>query len=710
MKWKSFLLFPSESLFFTFLPSQPSATPCSTAAPTRRVCQVQESNMTTAKEQIRVQAPPRRRLRAFAFDPILSRNLETHEINEVIINVPWEDNLGLGPVDDYLEVVDCDPASRAFYAPVNLNDPRLLAQDGLPPSEGNPQFHQQMVYAVARTTINHFERALGRRALWSPHLEDGAKGRKYEFVERLRIYPHALREPNAYYSPDKKALLFGYFPAVATKTGENMPGEIVFSCLSHDIVAHETAHALLDGLHHRFVEPSNQDLWAFHEAFADIVALFQHFTYPQVLRQQIARTRGDLEKQSLLGQLAFQFGQAIGSYGALRSALGSFDPQTNQWIPEKPDPRKILATTEPHDRGAILVAALFEAFLTIYKWRIADLLRLATGGTGVLPQGEIHPDLVERLAQEAAKTADHILQMCIRALDYCPPVDLNFGDYLRALITADYDLVTDDRHNYRLAVIEAFRRRGLYPWDARNLSTESLIWHQPTFKEQEAFRTVFTSPEKLRELVPDWGLDTNRQKIYQQTRRSQGILHRWLISPEGRAAARAAYLVLDKNAPQGFYRHDEGPNQGVPFLEVHSVRPARRIGPDNQSLTDLVIEITQRRRGYCCQALQALVDDGMEDPPEPDFIFRGGCTLLVNPDTAQVKYAIYKNILSPNRLERMRNFLSEVRQPSLRVTYLGDPRTAPFRAEIAGGKDQEGVMRTEFFGLLHRSLEPEEVR
>ena len=33
------------------------------------------------------------------------------------------------------------------------------------------------------------------------------------FVRRLRIYAHALRERNAYYSPDKKALLFGYFPA-----------------------------------------------------------------------------------------------------------------------------------------------------------------------------------------------------------------------------------------------------------------------------------------------------------------------------------------------------------------------------------------------------------------------------------------------------------------------------------------------------------------
>ena len=60
-----------------------------------------------------------------------------------------------------------------------------------------------------------------------------------------------------------------------------------------DIVAHETTHALLDGLHGRFIEPSNPDALAFHEAFADLVALFQHFTFPDVLRHQIARTRGE---------------------------------------------------------------------------------------------------------------------------------------------------------------------------------------------------------------------------------------------------------------------------------------------------------------------------------------------------------------------------------------------------------------------------------
>lgn len=80
--------------------------------------------------------------------------------------MPWED-LRPGPVGEYVEVVDYDPPSRCFYAPVDLNHPAILAQNGLSPSEGNPQFHQQLVYAVAMTTIDRFERALGRKAFWA---------------------------------------------------------------------------------------------------------------------------------------------------------------------------------------------------------------------------------------------------------------------------------------------------------------------------------------------------------------------------------------------------------------------------------------------------------------------------------------------------------------------------------------------------------------
>ena len=403
--------------------------------------------------------PSGRRLRVFAFDPGLSGQFATTAVNEVVIEVPWESlipepddergetadpmELGRGPVGEYLEIIDFDPASGCFYQPVDLNDPRALVADGLAPSETDPRFHQQMVYAVARNTIDHFEKALGRRATWDSHRVRDEDGRILEeiFVRRLRIYPHALREANAYYSPQLKALLFGYFSAAGAESHQIPRVGMVFSCLSHGIIAHETAHALLDGTRRRFTEESNPDMLAFHEAFADLVALFQHFAFPEVLRHQIAHTRGALKmKKSLLGALAHQFGRAVGRRGALRDALGEVD-EDDEWHPRKPDPGAVDQTTEPHERGAILVAAIFDAFLKIYEAQVEDLRRIATGGTGELPVGAIHPDLVNRMAREAAECAQHVLHMCIRALDYCPPVDLTFGDYLRAIITADRELV-----------------------------------------------------------------------------------------------------------------------------------------------------------------------------------------------------------------------------------------------------------------------------
>ncbi|MBL8999031.1 MAG: peptidase S8, partial [Gemmatimonadetes bacterium] len=230
-------------------------------------------------DQFHPPPPTERRLRVFAFDPAASLSAASAGIATTTISVPWED-LQPGPSGEYVEVIDHDPASGCFYAPIDLSNPRLLATDGLAPAEGDPKFHQQMVYAVAMRTIQTFERALGRRALWSP-VTDGP--RETQYVRRLRIYPHALRARNAYYNPLKKALLFGYFPATPLTLSTMNPGGIVFTCLSHDIVAHEVTHALLDGMARGLATPTNEDMLAFHEAFADLVALFQHFSLPGVL-------------------------------------------------------------------------------------------------------------------------------------------------------------------------------------------------------------------------------------------------------------------------------------------------------------------------------------------------------------------------------------------------------------------------------------------
>jgi hypothetical protein len=395
------------------------------------------------ERRIRKAPDPKRRLRVYALDPGLGKKLASMDVNETTLSVPWEEKLQPGPVGEYLEVIDVDPASDRVYEPVDLNNPVLLGQDGWAPSEGNPQFHQQMVYAVAMTTIGHFEKAIGRKALWAAHV---AEDQKLVEVPQLRIYPHALRTDNAYYSPDKKALLLGYFQSNSGAGDATPAGSMVFTCLSSDIVAHETTHALLDGMHRRFEEASNPDVPAFHEAFADIVALFQHFTIPELVRYEIDRVRGDLKLDGLLAGLASQFGEASGRRGPLRNYVHA-DPK----ILHYPD------VAEAHDRGSILVYAVYDAFRMIVDRRTKDLLRLATGGSGLLKPGAIHPDLVQRLTAETCKTAEHVLRMCIRALDYCPTVDITFGDYLRSVITADLDAVKTDYLGYRTAFMGSFR-------------------------------------------------------------------------------------------------------------------------------------------------------------------------------------------------------------------------------------------------------------
>ncbi len=519
-------------------------------------------------------APPCRRLRVFSFDPLLATKLDTLEIAEITIEVAWEPDgeLNEGPVGEYIEVIDYDPASRCFYAPVDLSLPRLTAQDGLPASESNPQFHQQMCYAVSMATIAAFEKALGRVALWAPHLERDAQGEvipgrsaESQYVRRLRIYPHALREANAYYDPDRHALLFGYFPSRGRRGGDTLPGGTIFTCQSFDIVAHETTHALLHGLHRYYLDPSNPDLLAFHEAFADAVALFQHFSQPSVLRSQIARTRGDLSQDNLLGQLAVQFGKALGDdRGALR-----------RYIDTPPDPQKYLTTDEPHDRGAILMAALFRAFQNIYANRSKDLYRIATGGTGKLPDGDIHPDLVNRLADEAAKSARHILTMCVRALDYVPPVDLTFGEYLRALITADYDLVRDDDRHYRVAVIDAFRSWGIYPPDVNVLDEAALLWRPPLKYEREVLCGIL---DELK--FTDWTLRADRRTIFLEMEEGRRKLRSWLYAnarETNHDEGQLGLLILGK------HHHSIPRNRrGQPKFEVHAIRPCSRIGPDGQ--------------------------------------------------------------------------------------------------------------------------------
>ncbi|MBN9518555.1 hypothetical protein J0H58_08565 [bacterium] len=652
-----------------------------------------------------VSPPAVRRLRVFSFDPLFAADLDNVGAEQVTVELPWEfadgDHLQPGPVGEYLEVVDFDASSRCFYPPVDLNHPHLLAQDGVPVSEGDPRFHQQMVYAVMMNTIRQFEAALGRVALWAPNLPRNPVTGEVEFpkdhrpgdeyVGRLRVYPHAMRARNAFYSPAKKALLLGYFPAEGPDVGRNLPGGMIFSALSYDIIAHETTHALLDGMHRYFTQPSNPDVFAFHEAFADVVALLQHFSHPEVLRHEIARARGDLGRESVLGVLAAQFGEASGQRSALREYLGRVAKNPDQtvkkddlgrpvWEPVLPDPAVIRKIAEPHARGAILVAAIFRAFRNIYDARVQDLRRIASGGTGILPDGDLHPDMVNRMADEAAKAARHLLRMCVRALDYVPPVDVTFGEYLRALITADYDLVRNDDRRYRVAVVAAFRDWGIYPEGVRSLSVDSLLWAPPEWRTDphtKKPRAGTGGPLAMAGLkkffadnpIENWPHRSDRRAIYRRTQALCAAFHEWLADPDnlppdlsGELGLRLDPADVPRGIPRAINRAVGRVGGPKPRFNVHSFRLCRRIGPDGQELTDAVVEVLQRRLAYFDEARQREIDDPKKPPmtdaefaaAEPDFYFRGGCTLILDPESGAVRYCIRKSIGDNARLARER--------------------------------------------------------
>ncbi|MBC8142186.1 MAG: S8 family serine peptidase [Armatimonadetes bacterium] len=682
--------------------------------------------------------PSRRMLRTYAFDPALQNQLDTAAINAVTLDLLWE-QLKPGPVGEYLEVVDVDPASGCVYAPVDLNAPEILAQHGLSPSEGNPQFHQQMVYAVAMNTIAHFEKALGRPVFWSPvspwrddmpeeaarhspeswqkETATGQKDENNRFVQHLRIYPHALREANAYYSPAKRALLFGYFPATSeVGNGDIYPGGLVFTCLSHDIIAHETTHALLDGMHTFFNEPTNDDVLAFHEALSDIVALFQHFTYSDIVRHQIASARGNLSAESLLGQLAQQFGRATGGgRAALRSYLGEY--HKGVWVSKTPDPTLLADATEAHERGAILVAAVFRAFLILYNKRTGDLLRLATGGTGILPAGQIHPDLVERLAREASETANNLLAVCIRAVDYVPPVGITFGTYLRALITADYEHNAHDRR-YRTAFIEAFSDWGIYPREVRTLSEESLLWRRDDNSDENNPLQRIAVNAELRSLMQNWQPGSPRQSLAESLSEAQGKINLDLRNATRTYRDAAGKLV---------YKPTESWIPGIDLRESFSVtnlRLLRRVGSDGVYRSEMVFEVMQSL--YEDKIKENLFADkdeyelALQRARNLGIPLRGGATVIVDITTQTTKYVIYKRLWESekrlsDRVYRQEAFLDRSRRHAMATGAASSAAPALYDLQTmydstcgcSDHKHNRTGNGAERFALLHRRMDEE---
>ena len=551
------------------------------------------------------QDPIHRPLRIYTLDPAASRL----DGAVATLKVPFE-RLSSGPGGSILEVVDWDETTGQLSKPVNLDDPRILIESGRTPSPSDPMFRQQMVYAVCSSTYDVFRRALGRDPCWGFHAKPG------QAHPKLKIRPQAFYDRNAYYDSSAGELKFGYFDADDNVQGRNRPQGRVFTCLSHDIIVHEMTHALLDGLRTRFRLPTHPDVAAFHEGFADLVAMLMHFSYSDVVHAAIERSGTKLETDALLLSLAAQFGHTTGSDGALRSAI---NPAGLGQHKEGGIRRYDEAGDEPHERGSLLVTAIFEAFATVLRRKTKRYLLLARLASGEAPG----PELTEILADQASTLATQFLSICIRAIDYCPPFDLRFGEYLRAVITADFDLVQDDPFGYREAIIDAFARRRIYADDVPDLAEDSLLWQPPDIKMEPIEALHF----KMLRRSGDPGRAADEAEL----RRQAEALGLYVMRP-GYAQAFGCALPGDVQLK----------GDRVDPAVVGSIRSLRRVGPDRQVIFDSVAEITQRR--WCKQSSGRFIE-----------VF-GGSTVVLGPD-GRVRYVIRKSVTDPRRIRAQADYL-----------------------------------------------------
>ena len=555
----------------------------------RRAVHGRPPDAQTAPAPTRGESAPLRPLTILAQDPAFRRDGKILTTTVQVTAEPLVD----GPCGARIKVVDYDASRDRLYLPMQGGYQR--GEDWLDPFAGkdaaglldDPRFHQQNVYAIAMRTLGVFESALGRRTCF------GFNG------HQLHIAPHAFAGPNAYYQRENRCLCFGYFPGP--------DGKIVHTCLSHDVVAHEMTHALLDGLRPRFIDPSSPDQAGFHEGFADVVALLSVLSDRAIVEQVLIRrkvlrdgralippnelTASALKASALLG-LAEQVGTSIpnGAAKALRRSV-ELRPSA-KWL-EDPD------CEEPHRRGEILVAAAMNAFLAVWVARVASL--------GAVARGQCDGN---RVVEEGVAAANHLLTMCIRALDYAPSTDLQYVDYLSALLTADKETVPDDsKYHYRQIIRDTFRAWGIEPashaggdgcWASfdrrvsyRNLRSESL-----RRDSDEAFRLIWENFDALE-------------------------------------LAREAYT------------------------EVQAVHPVARVAPDGLIVRETVIDYLQilAVRGHELGTLGLCRPE--ELPTSKDVRLYGGGVLVLD-EFGRLKYSIGNNVANVARQQARLDYLGKM--------------------------------------------------
>ncbi len=332
-----------------------------------------------------------------------------------------------GPVSRRLAVLDLDRRTGELHPGARFVPPppgRKLAGYALPSSATTTakrkdpadffarDFNQVSVFTTVWKTLAMFEEAdtLGRPVRWA----FGAP--------QLLIVPRAGVKANAKYERDSHSLQFFHFPS-------RLPGhkgETVYTSLSHDIVAHETGHAILDGIAPDLYDALTPQSLAIHEAVADLVALVMAFRTNSLSKSVLDRTGGSIREATAFSWLAEELGRTRSGGRAkyLRSFLNqkTLDPEDDSR--DEQGERNRVSHPDPHLLSQVLSGALYTLVVGIHE-KLRQRFAARTGDSEFSQSG-----------RALAVAAERFKRIVLRPLDYLPPGELSFADYGRALLAS----------------------------------------------------------------------------------------------------------------------------------------------------------------------------------------------------------------------------------------------------------------------------------
>jgi hypothetical protein len=393
--------------------------------------------------------------------PVLIKDPEVSEYKDLPVTedcVLDEDVFLDGPVCRRVAVLDFDPKTGQVTPPIRFVPPRGRepGRYELPPDAGpgHPAFIKTVAFGGVMKTIDMFEEKdnLGRAIRWA---FDGPQ---------LLVVPRAGEWANAFYERDSRSVQL-FFVHVGSKP------EPLFAAHSQDIIAHETAHAILDGIAPDLYHATAPQALAIHEAIADVTALLMAFRSRKLATAVLHATGNRLARSNAFTQIAEQFAAALREEGRPLRELDNTRAMSDA----------DLDRSEPHALSEVLSGALYAVMVRIYEGVRSVGQEV---GTRYLVSSEAKDD-AHVPADRRRGTPGYALWLAserfkrtvLRALDYLPPGEVSFADLGRAIFASD-QASHPDSGDQREWLAEEFVKRGIVA-ARRDLARETMVMHPP---------------------------------------------------------------------------------------------------------------------------------------------------------------------------------------------------------------------------------------